>query len=400
MDTDSPLYINMLGEFTLKYGDNVISDQEGRSKKLWLLIEYLVTFRGKEISQNNLIDLLWPDDSNGNPTNTLKTLVHRARTMIAGLEYENTKNIIIYRRGTYAWNDKLNMVVDLDVFEENIQHATKKDISIEQKLDYLSNAIAIYKGDFLPKAELETWAVPISTYYHSLYIKAVHEAIEILVSIKNWDEIVSICQKATEIDPYDEMLHYHLIQALVNTKNQQLAKNHYEAVTKMFYEKFGVAPSAEFSSLYKQIVRTLHQTEMDLNVIRDTLNESEHETGAFYCEFEVFKEIYQLDVRNSARNGQSVFLGLITITDDNGEKPEQRILNNAMGKLLLTVNESLRRGDVYTRYSVSQYITMLHTLTMENAEMVIERIIKRFYREYPKLTVKLEYATIPIATVI
>ena len=116
MGTDSPLYINMLGEFTLRYGENVISDQEGRSKKLWLLIEYLVTFRGKEISQNDLIDLLWPDDSNGNPANTLKTLVHRARTMVAGLEYENTKNIIIYRRGTYAWNDKLNMVVDLDVF--------------------------------------------------------------------------------------------------------------------------------------------------------------------------------------------------------------------------------------------------------------------------------------------
>lgn len=94
MGTDSPLYINMLGEFTLRYGENVISDQEGRSKKLWLLIEYLVTFRGKEISQNDLIDLLWPDDSNGNPANTLKTLVHRARTMVAGLEYENTKNII------------------------------------------------------------------------------------------------------------------------------------------------------------------------------------------------------------------------------------------------------------------------------------------------------------------
>ena len=126
MGTDSPLYINMLGEFTLRYGENVISDQEGRSKKLWLLIEYLVTFRGKEISQNDLIDLLWPDDSNGNPANTLKTLVHRARTMVAGLEYENTKNIIIYRRGTYAWNDKLNMVVDLDVFEENIQNAGRR----------------------------------------------------------------------------------------------------------------------------------------------------------------------------------------------------------------------------------------------------------------------------------
>ena len=400
MGYDSPLYINMLGEFTLRFGDNVISDQEGRSKKLWLLIEYLVTFRGKEISQNDLIDLLWPEDSNGNPANTLKTLVHRARTMIASLEYENTKNIIIYRRGTYAWNDKLDMVVDLDVFEQYIQDADQPGISIEQKLQHLMNAIDMYKGDFLPKLEMETWSVPISTYYHSLYVKAVHEAIDILAGIKNWEEIVSICQKATEIDPYDEILHYHLIQALVNTKNQQLAKSHYENVTKMFFEKFGVAPSSEFSSLYKQVVRTLHQTEMDLNIIRDKLNESEHETGAFYCEFEVFKEVYQLEVRNSARTGQSIFVGLITITDQDGNQPPQNLLNNAMGKLLLTVNESLRRGDVYTRYSVSQYLIMLHTLTVENAEMVVERIIRRFRREYPKLSVKLSSATIPIETVL
>lgn len=400
MNNESPLYINMLGEFTLRYGDNIISDQEGRSKKLWLLIEYLVTFRGKEISQNDLIDLLWPDDTNGNPANTLKTLVHRARTMVSSLEYENTKNIIIYRRGTYAWNDKLNMVVDIDVFERNIQDAAKKDISVEQKLEFLMNAIHIYKGDFLPKLEMETWAVPISTYYHSLYIKAIHEAVEILASIKNWDEIVSICQKATEIDPYDEKLHYHLIQALVNTKNQQLAKSHYESVTKMFYEKFGVAPSPEFSALYKQVVKTLHQTETDLNFIREQLNESEYETGAFYCEYEVFKEIYQLDVRNSSRTGQSVFICLVTVTGNNDEPLEQKMMNSAMGKLLLTINESLRRGDVYTRYSVSQYLIKLHTLTVENAEMVVERIVKRFKKEYPKMPVKLQYSTLPIKTVI
>ncbi|MGN1349723.1 MAG: BTAD domain-containing putative transcriptional regulator [Anaerovoracaceae bacterium] len=390
----------MLGRFTLQYGENCISDQEGRSKKLWLLIEYLVTFRGKEISQNDLIDLLWPDDSHGNPANTLKTLVHRARTMIGSLNYDNAKNIIIYRRGTYAWNDELDMVVDLDVFEHHVQTADQKDISIEQRLSHLTAAIDMYKGDFLPKLEMETWAIPISTYYHSLYIKAVHEAIEILSSIKNWEEIVSICERATEIDPYDEKLHYHLIQALVNSKNQQLAKSHYENVTKMFFEKFGVAPSSEFLALYKQVVRTLHQTEMDLNSIREKLNESEYETGAFYCEFEVFKEIYQLEVRNSSRAGQSIYLGLITITDPEGDVPAPNLLKNAMGKLLLTVNESLRRSDVYTRYSASQYLIMLHTLTVENAEMVVERIVKRFKREYPKLAVKLAQSTLPIEIVI
>lgn len=400
MSNDKPLKVRMLGEFSIEYDGNVISDTEGRSKKLWLFIEYLMTFRGREISQNDLIDLLWPDDQNGNPSNTLKTLVHRARTMVDSLEYMDSKDLIVYKRGTYAWNGDVEMEVDLDVFENHIKNAEQKDISIEQKLNEYTQAIEIYKGDFLPRLELESWAVPISTYYHTMYTKAVAETLEILAGVKDWDTIIQISQKAIEIDPYDEKFHIHLIQALVNTKNQQLAKNHYESVKRMFFERFGVAPSNEFNALYKKVVRTMHQPENSLETIRGQLAETDHESGAFYCEYEVFREIYQLEVRNSARTGQSIFLCLITVNDNKGETPNQRQLNNAMSKLLLTVNESLRRGDVYTRYSPSQYLVMLQMLTFENAQMVVKRIQKRFKHEYPKLTAKLDTEVIPIETVI
>ena len=191
-------------------------------------------------------------------------------------------------------------------------------------------------------------------------------------------------------------MHYHLIQALVNTKNQQIAKNHYESVKKMFFERFGVALSDEFNSLYKKVIRTVHQTEGNIEVIRDALSEQEHDSGAFYCEYEVFKEIYQLEVRNSARTGQTMFLALVSVTDPSGKPLSQRQMSGAMSKLLLTVNESLRRGDVYTRYSPSQYLMMLQMLTFENAQMVTDRIVKRFKREYPKLAVKVNADILPI----
>ena len=223
MKNGTPLKVNMLGEFTIEYNGKVITDREGRSKKLWLFIEYLMTFRGREISQNDLIDLLWPDEKNGNPANTLKTLVHRARTLLDTLDFFDAKDMIIYRRGTYAWNSAIDMVVDLDVFEAHIKEAEKEGITAEHRLHEIMTAIEMYKGDFLPRLSLESWAVPISTYYHTMYIKAVSNVIDILAGIKDWEAIIGITQKAIEIDPYDEKLHYHLIQALVNTKNQQIA---------------------------------------------------------------------------------------------------------------------------------------------------------------------------------
>jgi GGDEF domain-containing protein len=42
-----------------------------------------------------------------------------------------------------------------------------------------------------------------------------------------------------------------------------------------------------------------------------------------------------------------------------------------MDKLSACVKNTLRRGDVFARYSVSQFVIMLPLTTVENAEMVL-----------------------------
>jgi len=67
------LYIRMLGEFSLQFGENKISDHSNRSKKVWLLLAYLICHKGRIIPRKELISLLWGDDpSSSNPENTLK----------------------------------------------------------------------------------------------------------------------------------------------------------------------------------------------------------------------------------------------------------------------------------------------------------------------------------------
>ena len=50
------LQVNMFGEFSLTYGGATIDDSGSRSKKLWTLLEYLLVFRDREITQNELIE--------------------------------------------------------------------------------------------------------------------------------------------------------------------------------------------------------------------------------------------------------------------------------------------------------------------------------------------------------
>lgn len=153
---ESQLQINMLGGFSLQYNGKVIDYQKSRSHKLWLILEYLITFRDKEITQSELIELLWGDDFTENPANTLKTLLHRLRNMLDELKFAPSKEMIIYNRGVYAWNNKLNFVVDTDQFTSLCILGDEEE-DVNRKIDYYLNALEYYKGDFLPKSSLEAW---------------------------------------------------------------------------------------------------------------------------------------------------------------------------------------------------------------------------------------------------
>ena len=83
MGTADTLHISMFGSFTMTRrvaGETlVVTDQSSSSKKLWTFLEYLIAFRSKVVSQDEIIDVLWGDSDIDNPVNTLKTLLHRAR---------------------------------------------------------------------------------------------------------------------------------------------------------------------------------------------------------------------------------------------------------------------------------------------------------------------------------
>ena len=53
------LRVCMLGEFSLSLGRETINDSDNRSRKVWLLLAYMIYFRNRTISQEELIDLLW-----------------------------------------------------------------------------------------------------------------------------------------------------------------------------------------------------------------------------------------------------------------------------------------------------------------------------------------------------
>jgi hypothetical protein len=134
----------------------------------------------------------------------------------------------------------------------------------------------------------------------------------------------------------------------------------------------------------------------DLSTVAEVLNEGIEERGAFFCELEVFKDIYKIEIKSKPRTGESVFLSLMTLTTSGGELPSVKLLNTYMDKLFNNIKKSLRENDVFAQYSVSQYVLMLPLTTYENGEKALARVEKAFRKQYPYCPLSVLYSLQPI----
>lgn len=369
------LNIKMLGDFSISYGDKVISEQSKRSKKMWSALEYLIVFHDKNVSQDDLIELLWGDDDSENPLGALKTQMHRLRALLS--ELECPQSIIVNANKSYAFNTEIEYTIDIEVFEKYFKQALATEDE-DLKLELLLKVVDLYHGDFLSKSSYETWVIPLSTYYKSIYTKSNHLLIELLEKRERLQDVKAVCNDAIKNDPYDEFVHYHLIKALSELGEQQTAKKHYKYVEDILQSKFGVTPSAELTELYEKSIKTDKSIEKNLRVISKNLMEEQVVGGAFFCEYQIFKHLYRLEVRESKRSQISNTLCLISVRTSKGELPTQSVLTKTMGRLADCISSSIRGSDVFAKYSVCQYVLFLHNTNHETGKMVLQRIEHNF----------------------
>lgn len=396
MEYPAQYKVSMLGEFSISRGSKTVCDKINRSKKSWNLLEYLLVYRDRSVPQDELVELLWSDETSYNPSGALKVLLHRVRRSLEDIKPENGEELIILKRGAYSWNPSLSCITDTSLFEEACTLASDGTLPADQRLQHYAQAFKLYKGHFLSRNSNAPWVVPIASYYHTMYIRSVYAAIELLEAESCFTDIERLARHAIKLDPTEERLHYHLIQALYKSGKQHEALSQYSDTTDSFYKKFGITPSDELRSLYKLIVKTTKSLETDLSIIKDALKEKGEATGAFFCEYEFFKDIYQLQARSLSRNGDSIYICLVTLNKHDGSLPEMKTLNKSMDDLRITIKETLRRGDIVARYSISQYVLLLPATTYESVETVMMRITSSFYRRYVKKNITLQYKLQPL----
>lgn len=389
----SELTVKMFGKFQVENEKGILNKENMRSEMLTRLLAYMISRREKDMTAQELIDVLWPDDQSDNPAGALKNLMYRLRKLMSRTWGDGGKYIVT-GRGAYQLNPEFVFHIDIEEFEECCRQVfNSEDPAVQQENG--KRAVELYQGMFLSELSSEYWVVSIATYYHSIYLTMVKKLAALLEKEKKFTDVEEICGKAIQIEPLDEEIHCFLLRAMIADNKQQLAASHYKETVKLLYDSLGVRPSGEMESIYEELQKIQHDHESNIDIIQEDLRE-EKASGAFFCEYGVFRKIYALESRSSRRLGISVHLALVSLyLDFQIQKDDQDYMNLigvGMSVLEETLMKKLRSSDIVCRYSVNQFLVMLPACQYEDAKMVVNRLKDSFYRSGKTGRLLLQYS--------
>ena len=392
---ENPVNIRMMGLFTIEADGKVHEQLMTKSRKGISLIQYLILERGRPVSSQRLIRELWADRRIDNPEAALKTMVSRVRATLNEIS-PSLGTCIVSGQGTYRWHSLPRVHVDvleiIDLLNE-LRHEPP-DPGHMRKTERL---MELFQGDLYLTGDILNGQATFN-WLHNEYLSAVYRYIELLKVHEEYTKICDVCRRASRIDDLDEQLHIELMQAMVNLNRSDEAAAEYQRLVKQSREFYDAEPGKELLACYKDLVDAGKTIRVNLDTIRNELLEKEGDTrGPFFCDYNVFKEVYNIYMRNLERLGSSMFLGVIML-GETGDQENKVRLESCMAGMQEILRSNLRKGDIITRFSDNTYAMLLPTVSYSTGNMVMERIETLYYQEYSSLAISFYARLSPLGT--
>ncbi len=395
MEKEKCLKVQMLGDFIMTYQGKVLSLGKSQTTKVLQLLQLLLYAGPQGFTRLQLMERLYGSDVEGDRANNLRVTVFHLRRLLEKTELPK-EQYISTENGRYHFTCPFPVEVDAVHFEELLKKAEKAK-NPEQKLELLKEACYDYKGYFLPALSGEEWVVVAGARFQSMYFTALEEVCHQMKQRGEYTELLELSTHAAALYPFDEWQVWQ-IECLLGLERPKEAMAVYEKTTEMYFEELDMPPSDRMIESFRQMSSQIQLNTGDFHEIQEMLQENPKSDGAYCCPYPSFMDIYRVIVRLMERSGQSVYLLLCTILDERQKRMEDSdTLKKISDSLAESVQETLRCGDVFTRYNMSQYLVILTGIRREDCHIATSRIDTNFRKKVSSRRVHVNYRVASLA---
>lgn len=392
--------IRMLGGFSVTADGKILADNDTKITKPWQLFCYLVLHKDCVTPSEVLLQEIWGNEELTDPQNVLKNTIYALRRELSG-HVKPGETPILYRAGGYCLNGRIKWRVDVDRFLEHCDAAERCRGGIEARTAAWKKAETVFRGELLPKLSGEMWVMCAERKLVKKYLACVDQLCTGLFEAQDYKEALKVSSRAMGIARLDEQTALWTFRALDKLHLRSEIVMVYNKTARYFEGEKRRPLCEEIRAIYRDAAKTIDKTEQDFAAIREELAETlSHdkgsESGAFYCNYEVFKRMYGMTAR-SVRGKKQVLMLITALCEADGSAPSETELHETMDDLRLAISATLRKSDIFAKYNKNQYAVLLLMPEDSEPENIQRRLQSAYQSSRTHQDVRIEIRTSVLA---
>jgi ATP/maltotriose-dependent transcriptional regulator MalT/DNA-binding SARP family transcriptional activator len=244
-----PIKIYTLGGFELIRNGEPVEFAGKIQRKPIELLKALLSLGGRDVSQEILCDLLWPEADGASAHSAFTTTLSRLRRIMGDEEALRVKDGRVSLEPQRCW-------VDFWVFEHilsDVDPGGMRDLD-EEALQMAEKALQMYRGPAFSSDE-SSWAHSLRERLRGRFLRLFMEVGRIRERAGNWRSAADWYVRGLEVDEMVEEFYQRLMTCYGKLGLRAEAFSTYERCREAMLKRYGVGPSPETEKLYQSLRR-------------------------------------------------------------------------------------------------------------------------------------------------
>ncbi len=242
------LRIFALGPARVERGEHTIASSEWTYAKPRELLYYLLSHSSRTKEQIGLD--LWPEASPSRLRGNFHEALRRLRKALGGPEW------VSFEGGRYAFDRSLPYSFDVEDFESKLEEARRLGAEAPVvAISALEEAVALYEGDFLEYFLGSEWVLVRQEELRREHLEALLTLGALRFGEERHAEAAEAYRKVVALDGYSEGAHRELMRSYAAAGERGQAIRHYQTLVEKLQNDLGSQPTPETRALYEALLR-------------------------------------------------------------------------------------------------------------------------------------------------
>lgn len=249
------LRVQTLGTFRAWRGAEEIAPSEWRRDKARQLFQLLLTRRKRLLERDQIVELLWPGLDADTAERDFKVALSTLYRVLEPALPPRAPSAYVLREGTlYGLRPGADIAVDASAFEEKVTQGERLAAQGNDTfIDALTDALALYRGDYLQDYPYDEWCSEERERLLGLYLHTADRLAAALAARARWAETLEVCQAILRRDECWEQAYRWMMLAHARLGNRAQALRTYARCVERLHAELDVSPSPATVTLFNEL---------------------------------------------------------------------------------------------------------------------------------------------------